>query len=252
MSGPDITVTLVLHREGTLALPALASLADMVKTARAAARAVESQVLLDRADATTRHIVAMRESQLDKVEEVSFGDLGLTRNAGARLACGRFLSFLDGDDLWGDEWLRAAFAAAADLHGPRPAVWHPQYLYVFGAPTVGAPPEATRSFYSLMHASDELDPASPVFANPWSANVFAERELHLRFPYRAADRERGLGIEDWSWNLETLAAGIHHGIVPNTVHLIRRRIEASLDRQNMAEGLLPYLPDRLAWRRDLP
>jgi hypothetical protein len=80
----------------------------------------------------------------------------------------------------------------------------------------------------------------------WSANVFARRSLHLRHPYKAADKETGLGIEDLSWNIETVWANIPHRVVSDTVHLIRVKESGSLNQKNAAEGLLPYLPDH-AW-----
>ena len=72
------------------------------------------------------------------------------------------------------------------------------------------------------------------------------RDLHLRHPYRAADRSRGFGVEDWPWHMETLWAGLPHRVVPETVHLIRVKEHGSLGRQNTVEGLLPYLPPH-AW-----
>jgi hypothetical protein len=122
---PDITVTVNFHREGEFAVPALASLSDLVNAARRAGLAVETQAILDRSNELTRHILATRGQWLDAVEDVSFGDLGLSRNAGTRLSHGRFLAFLDGDDLWGEQWLRAAFAAATNPTAPQEAVWHP-------------------------------------------------------------------------------------------------------------------------------
>jgi hypothetical protein len=252
---PDITITIIFHREGAFADPALASLGDQVNVARAAGLTVETQAILDRADEPTRHIVAARGQWIDTVEEVSFGDLGLARNAGTRLAHGRFLSFLDGDDLWGENWLRAAFEAAIAPATPPVVIWHPEHLYVFSESGLDGAPEApTQSFHSIMHSSDtaEFDPMLLVFGNLWSANAFAPRELHLRFPYRAVDRARGLGVEDWSWNLETLGAGIPHRVVPCAVHLIRRRRSASLDQQNRAAGLLPHLPPSFVWGRKWP
>lgn len=79
--------------------------------------------------------------------------------------------------------------------------------------------------------------------NTWSANVFARRSLHLRHPYKAADKETGFSIEDWSWNIETVWANIPHRVVADTVHLIRVKESGSLNQQNAAEGLLPYLLD---------
>lgn len=242
---PDITVTVIFHREGDLAAAALASLGDLVNVARAAGLAVETQAILDRPDELTGHIVGVRGRWLGSVKEVSFGDLGLSRNAATQCAHGRFLAFLDGDDLWGEEWLRGAFMAANATAQSRDAIWHPEHLYIFNETDLERDPRSgIRSFHSLMHGSDTpgFDPTMLLFHNLWSANALATRELHLRFPYRAVDRSRGLGIEDWSWNLATLAAGIEHRVVPGTVHLIRRRSSQSLDRQNREAGLLPHLP----------
>lgn len=237
---PDITVTVNFHREGVFALSALASLNDLVAVARAAGLTVQTQAILDRPDELTKRILEIRGQWIDQVKEVSFGDLGLSRNAGIDLARGRFLAFLDGDDLWGEHWLRAAFAAATAPTAPRQAAWHPEYLYVFSEPDFdGWPGPALR----LMQSSDTpgFNRALLLFANIWSANVLATRELFVRFPYLAVDRDRGMGIEDLSWHLETLWAGVPHRVVPGTVHLIRRRRD-SLDRQNATEQLLPHLP----------
>jgi hypothetical protein len=242
---PDITATVILHGEGLYAVSALASLSDLVRVACAAGLTVETQIILDRADELTSHIVAVRSQGIDTVKVVSFGDLGLSRNAGTYLAHGRFLSFLDGDDLWGERWLLAAFEAATRAAAPQQAIWHPEHLYVFSEPEFDRIPEAR-----LMQSSDApgFDATLLVFANLWSANAFTRRELHVRFPYRAVDRNRGLGIEDWSWNLETLGAGIHHCVVPGTVHLIRKKGSESLDQQNASNQLLPYFPPSFAWR----
>jgi hypothetical protein len=251
---PDITVTVNFHREGAFALPALASLGDLVKVGRARGLAIETQAILDRPDELTRHIVDVRGRWLDAVQEVSFGDLGLSRNAGTRLAHGGFLAFLDGDDLWGEQWLRAAFEAATDPTASRDIIWHPEHLYVFSesdfdraSPTT-MPKAGVESFHSLMCSSDKpgFNLALLIFDNLWSANAFASRELHVRFPYRAVDWSRGLGIEDWSWNFETLEAGIPHRIVPEAVHLIRKTGNQSLG-QITARQLLPHLPASLVW-----
>lgn len=231
MTTPDITATVIFHREREFAVPALASLSDLVNVARGGGLAVETQAILDRADDLTRHYLAVRGGLIDKVNEVSFGDLGLSRNAGTSLAHGRFLSFLDGDDLWGEDWLRAAFAAAT-APASADVIWHPEQLFIFSESDFHKAPNAGyQSFHSLMRSSDtpDFDPALLIFHNLWSANAFAAREIYLRFPYRAIDRDRGFGIEDWSWNLETVGGGVSHRVVPGTVHLIRKKRSASLD-----------------------
>jgi hypothetical protein len=249
-NAPDITATLNFHCEGPLACAALASLADLVNVARATDLSIETQAILDRADEATRDIVSAHGQWIDHVEEVSFGDLGLTRNQATRLARGRFLAFLDGDDLWGEQWLSAAFAAATASATSEKMIWHPEHLYLFDDSDFGRPHEGTtRSFHSPHAASNTpgFNPMLLVFFSLWSSNAFAAREIFLQFPYRARDVSRGIGFEDWSWNLDTLGAGIHHGVVPGTVHLLRRKQSGSLERQSTADGLMARLPPSLVW-----
>jgi hypothetical protein len=246
----DVTATVVFHAEGPLVPAALASLRDMVDAARSAGITVEARAILDRPDAITQRMVSFHEGWLDSVAEVSFGDLGLTRNAAAHAAQGKYLAFLDGDDLWGADWLRLAHAAATAPNAPHEAIWHPQHLFFFTETdyernTIGPVPHPeVRALFMEQTASDAVgfDHDLLVLSNLWSANAFAPRAVHLRHPYAAVDRSRGFGIEDWSWNIATLWAGLPHLVVMDTVHIIRLKETGSLNGRNTAEGLLPYVP----------
>lgn len=255
---PDITATLIFHREAALAIPAMDSFQLMVEAARTHGLAVQIQAMLDRPDAATRHIVGTCSDRFDRVEEVDFGDLGLTRNAGVQRADGRFLAFFDGDDLWGSDWLHAAHASAVAADRPDDTVWHPAWLYYFAESdfdrhvTGITPHPEAKSFIASQPASTDPDFDRRLFAvdNLWTANAFASRALHARFPYSAVDQACGFGIEDWSWNIATVMAGIQHLTVPETVHLIRQKDTGSLGTRNAAEGLMPRLPPGLFWPSD--
>jgi hypothetical protein len=252
----DVTATIIFHHEGAFALPALSSMEELVSSAREAGIHVEARAVLDRADDTTRSLVASRGGWLDGIEEVSCGDLGLSRNRGAQSAHGEFLAFLDGDDLWGSDWLRFAYAAATAPDAPHAAIWHPESLFYFSwndfdrHSITALPRHDTQSFHFFQSSSvsSPLVPNTLLLENIWTANVFTRRSIHLEHPYRPANKLTGFGIEDWTWNIETLWANIPHHVVSDTVHLIRLKESGSLNRTNLAEGLLPYLPDG-AWPR---
>jgi hypothetical protein len=87
-----------------------------------------------------------------------------------------------------------------------------------------------------------FDRSTLLLNNVWSANALARRCIHQRFPYLPVDMEKGRGFEDWTFNLATVQAGVHHRVAPNTVHLIRMKPEGSLGQKGMKAGLLPALP----------
>jgi hypothetical protein len=249
----DITVTIIFHGEGAYALPALASMHDMVDAARAQGLKIQSRAVLDKPNDLTRHLVTTRGDWLDEIEEVQCGDLGNARNAGVASAQGEYLAFLDGDDLWGAEWLTRAHACAIAAPDPRRTIWHPEMLYYFYATDFDRhsmteiPAQGHSSFHFFHFASDDpkFDRNALFIDNVWSANVFASRELHIEYPYKAVEKHTGFGVEDWSWNIDTVQAGIPHRIVEGGVHIIRVKDVGSLGQQNTAEGLLPHLPNDL-------
>jgi hypothetical protein len=248
---PDITATIVFHQERDLVVSALASFEKMVAVARSAGLKVETQAILDMADAQTNSLVSNFRTSFSSVHAVTFGDLGQTRNAGVQSSSGEFLAFFDGDDLWGEDWLLAAFYAATDKNAAVDSIWHPQRLFYFDendffcqsinkTASVNA-----RSFHKVHVASNAegFDRRSLLLNNVWTANVFCKREFHIKHPYKSVDRSIGFGVEDWSWNLETLWGGIEHLVVPDTIHFIRQKGENSLGKKNTSEGLLPFLPE---------
>lgn len=223
----DITAIVTAHDEGDLARPALASMRAAVATARSAGLQVDCLAVLDACDEATRAVFAAEPGLT--VVEVAYADHGLTRNDAVIRAAGGYVAFLDADDLWSRNWLTAAYdACAAD---PGRVIAHPMVDWVFGE-------ENYRGFQP-----DQTDPAwsgaSLRVANPWDQLCMAPRQVHLDHPYRRRDLEAGFAYLDWSWNLETVAAGLVHRSVPGTIHFKRRRA-ASRWAEAKARHSLPF------------
>jgi hypothetical protein len=239
----DVSVSILFHREGALALPALDSARDNVELARREGIALEARAILDGPDAITRDLVHQRGGWLDSIETVDFQDLGLSRNSACQSARGTFVAFLHGDALWGERWIADAYRSAVT---DTSAIWHPEYLYHFSEDgfdhhsVTTTPHPSTGAHFSVQRSSDTpgFDPRSLIFANPWSADAFATRQVHLRFPYDAKNIEQGVGFEDWGWNIKTLWNDVPHLIVPATVHALRSNA-LSFSRRVALEGALP-------------
>ncbi|VWB36017.1 hypothetical protein BLA13014_01457 [Burkholderia aenigmatica] len=249
----DISVFIVFHKEAAFAIPALASMHRLVSVARESGLRIEARALLDNPDPQTLDIVKQRGAWLDALDVVSCGDLGLTRNKGVEAASGEYLAFLDGDDLWGSQWLTRAFACSRDEPAEARSIWHPESLFYFHESDYDRhsmnhlPHPLAQSFHFRHRASDEegFDRNSLFLNNVWSANIFAHRSIYQRFPYKPVVKSMGLGIEDWTWNIETLWSDVAHRIVQDTVHIIRVKEMGSLGQSNASEGLLPHMPEQI-------
>lgn len=208
----DITVILNAHREGILAGPSVTSARAAIARAEAEGLKVEMIAVLDRSDATTTACLRQALGGLAPIEEVDLGDPARSRNHGVTLARGRFTAFLDADDLWSENWLTAAHAAART----RPEViWHSHGNIVFG-----------EERHMWWHVDSEGALAAPdymTWANYWDALSFAATAIYRATPFRPNDLKLGFGHEDWHWNVATLAKGHPHKPVPGTLHFKRRR-----------------------------
>jgi glycosyltransferase involved in cell wall biosynthesis len=237
----DITAVLNLHDEGPLAHPSLLSILAAREACQKEGLQAEVVVCLDRPGAATReYAAALAEPDL-RVVETDEGDLGLARNAAVQAARGRFVAFLDGDDLWGVNWLARAHAAAQESAAD--AVWHPEASLYFGA----RPP------YWLLHQDMNVrgwDWETLALRNHWTALSFAARAIYLRVPYRPRQAARQLGYEDWCWNMDVVAAGYAHRVVAGTAHMVRMR-SASLVQQVATSDAL-VMPSTLFRKRLRP
>jgi hypothetical protein len=234
----DITLALTAHSETVVAGPTLNSADAAVEFARGRGFRVERILGLDRATEASRAYFLPRAREGWRVVELDAGDLGLARNALAEIAGGRFVAFLDADDLISENWLAAAGAAlaAAEDEG-RQVIAHPELNVFF---------DAAQSCLVNRPDTDALfAPAYWRHANYFDSLAMAPRAAFREVPYAGRDMEAGFGYEDWRWNLETTAAGWSHATVRDTI-IFKRRRDISLLGELKREGTLLWDLDDLA------
>jgi glycosyltransferase involved in cell wall biosynthesis len=209
---PDITAILTAHEEGSMVGVSFRSMLAAVRVATEAGLDVEMLVVLDEPDEATREMLAEVNTHGARLLEVSCGDQGPVRNHAVRESRGRFIAFLDGDDLWTENWLVAAHALCAAE--PR-TIAHPYADWVFGeGRSLSFPPDQT---------DPQFDPATLRVTNAWDALCLAPREAYLDHPFQARALAQGYAFEDWLWNLHTVQAGYVHRVVRDTIHFKRSR-----------------------------
>jgi len=246
MTSTDLTVIVTAHNETLVCGPTMESADRAVAEARAAGHTVQTIVALDNAtDATTEYF---NQPLYDNWERwvMHEGDLGRVRNALVPRTDGRYIAFLDADDLFSENWLSdgAAVLKAAEARGEK-VIAHPEVNVIFDGEK-----------YLLHNVEQESPLFTPHFLylrNCYDSLCLTPREAHLEIPYVHRDIPNGLSYQDWHFAIETMARGWKHVVVQDTIIFKRRRdfslVTESKGRQSLVRSLPEMAIDRV---RDLP
>lgn len=245
MSGTDLSLVVTAHNETVVCGPTMRAADLAVEAARARGFTVQTIIALDAAtEETTRYFQQPRYDHWERwvMDE---GDLGRVRNAIVPRTDGRFVAFLDADDLFSENWLAEGVArlVKAEEEGER-AIAHPELNVMFDGGTF------------VLQNIEQDDPLfTPFFCyvrNYYDSLCLTPREAHLEVPYSPRDIPNGLSFQDWQFGVETMDAGWKHVVVPDTIIFKRRRdfslVRESSNRQSILRSLPSMAIDRI---RDL-
>lgn len=235
MSRISVSTIISFHREGLLARKSLLSLERCIEHAERHGTSVEVIATLDDADDLTYETVAkhIKKFRAGVLLEFNEKDLGEVRNRGIDAANGSRILICDGDDYLSEKMISKSQHAAES--GPPDAIFHPQLVLYFGA--------SVELAWQIPSTADEFNKDSMLMFNPWTSCCFASHSIFLQTRYQDT-RPIGFGFEDWHWHCETIAKGLEHHIVPETVHYVRRKSAGSMSGAQASAGAV-IRPTRL-------
>lgn len=241
--GVDLSVILTAHDETLVCGPTVTSADSAIRAAQDAGITVERIIALDRPTLAAKQWFSQHALADWSCLEFDEGDLGRVRNAVLPHSRGKFVAFLDADDLFSENWLRDGVMMLRDAAtaGKR-AIAHPELNWLF---------DGAHSVY-LKPAQDEVlfTPWHFYAMNYYDSLCLCPREAHLEHPYVHRDIPNGLSYQDWQFSIETMAGGWEHLSVPDTIIFKRRRdvslVNESRNRRALVRQLDPMAIDKVA------
>lgn len=224
----DVSVIITAHDEGVIAGPSIKSAEIAIEWAEAAGFSVERLVAYDRPTADCRSYFEQTKLKHWRKCEFDFGDPFMTRNAAVDVASGKWISFLDADDLFSANWLSEGCRVLADAEvNAEKVIVHPELNCIF---------EKESAFYAPTPQDDEFFlPHYFYFMNYYDMMCLSPREACQNVRYDHRDLKKGFGYQDWQWNLETIDAGWRHAKASDTI-IFKRRRENSVSAVNKRRG----------------
>ena len=229
----DIAITCVLnvHQEGALAEQSFQSILVAAKYASRHGISTRILVVADRPCFQTQSFLDGIPLETAQVITHNIGDLSIVRNLTAASISSTYIAWLDGDDLWSNNWLLGGFNM---LHGNSAYhIVHPELNLYFDR-SVTRILEHTQ-MQRIYQFQDTL-----YFKNLWTSTCIARTDIYRDIPYMENLLDKGFGYEDWVWNMDTVRQGYLHGRVPGTVHGIRER-QRTLSTISRQSGAIPKL-----------
>ncbi|MCL2542709.1 MAG: glycosyltransferase family 2 protein [Nocardioidaceae bacterium] len=241
----DLTVVVTAHDETVVCGPTMLAADAAVAAARERGYTVEAIIALDNAtEATSRYFGQDRFAHWDR-RVYAEGDLGRVRNRILPETEGRFIAFLDADDMFSENWLAEGIARldAAERAGER-AIAHPELNVFFDG--------QSSVLVNIDQTSPLFSPYYLYFRNYYDSLCMAPREAHLESPYVSRDIPNGLSFQDFQFSIETMSRGWEHVVVRDTIIFKRRRDFSLVTESSSRKSIVRALPEMAIDRvRDL-
>lgn len=235
MKPVELSLVVTAHNESVVCGPSMKSAEISVAQAEAAGISVERIIALDAATEECRHYFHQPKFDGWTRYEFSEADLGRTRNAVLEKCAGKYIGFLDADDLFSENWLSEGvrLLRKADAEGRRIIV-HPEINWLFdGGASVFAKPDQRDSIFTPYYFQ---------IANYYDSLFLAPKEAHQEVAFVHRDIPNGLSFQDWQFGIESMAAGWEHVHARDTAIFKRRRDSSLVTESSSRKSIIRQLP----------
>jgi hypothetical protein len=206
----DVTVIINCNSEGRLLHPTMKSVGEAVSCAEANGITVEWLIAANNPTSDLKSYLAENAPESALITELDESHLGAARNQSIELANGKWIALVDGAHLWSENWLISAIRKA-DLSDK--SIMHAEVKVFFEKEVFFA--------RNVDQESTEFSTEALFEHNYWNASSFALKSTYQKVPFICDSREARPEFIDWHWSCETVAAGMLHKVVPETIHAIR-------------------------------
>lgn len=231
-NGVDLSIIITAHNEGLLAHKTMLSVLEAVKPLEEKKITYEIIVSMDNPDeATGRYYERYENNNKFRIVKVSYGHVAESRNNAVKIAAGKYIALLDGDDLISPNFYVESYKMAQKQDGL--FVLRPNIQLQFGMD------EKHLGLWVMGQSFDkEKDALIAVQFNRWANVLVAPREIFNSVQYTPPTK--GYGYEDYHFNAELLYMGVPQIIVPETTFFYRRKANGKQYEHINGNTLLRY------------
>jgi len=223
-----LSIILNLHREGNLVRNTISNIRDVLDDTKRGKNwdDIEIVAVLDNADDTTKKVVLDNQDIFQKISEVDFRDLALSRNHGVALSKNNFILFADGDDYISNETLSSIFELFFSHYSKcsyqLTQLSYQQHVAVFPSLLVEFP----KLHFQKYKNANEFIIDNMKFHHCFVSRISCPKVLLVNNLLKK--NEHPYGYEDWDLNNRLLALGVKFVIAHGYVLYYRRSRATSL------------------------
>ncbi len=225
MNPVDASIVMVLQDGGRRAYPAIVSALKAIETAEGLGIGSELVLVLDRTDdATLRYVKRYRHQNRVRLLAVDCGDLGVARNEGISHSRGCWVSVMTPMQRMCDNWVVDAVRRMKEIS--KEQIARPEYLVVVGS---------RHWVQRLIHSCSAEFPMGSLLVEHVYRTGFCcgPKQVFENFRYPAVQEPMEAETIDWYWTCETLAGGIGHVVVPQTVLFVHDPEGVSVENRSV-------------------